>query len=196
MPQGRMAYLSANWTNPHRLPTGILTWTNSPYWLKTCLKWSSETLESKPPTNIWNAKCRVTKKLKSKMYLPDLKQKDTHSCIIWVTLVLSSLRILIWSCKWTRRVKTKRKWMLKIWCFLCRVKVNKMNTQSGLLLELLRHQSTTKSLKTPKKNTRMLAHPKFHICACAIFSLFQLRQLFSLKYCKTKYLHIHKFTKK
>jgi len=50
----RYVYLSANWTKPHRLPAGIFTWTNSPYWLKTCLKWSSLTLASKLPTKICN----------------------------------------------------------------------------------------------------------------------------------------------
>ena len=49
-----LSYLSANWTNPHRLPTGIFTWTNCPCWLKTCLRCSSVTLESKPPTKICN----------------------------------------------------------------------------------------------------------------------------------------------
>ena len=47
-------YLFANCTNPHPFPTGILTETISPYWENGCLRSSSVTLGSSPPTNIYN----------------------------------------------------------------------------------------------------------------------------------------------
>lgn len=45
-------YLLANCTNPHPFPVGILTETISPYCKKGCLRSSSLTLGSSPPTNI------------------------------------------------------------------------------------------------------------------------------------------------
>ena len=48
-----ICYLLTNWTNPHPLPTGILTDTISPNSEKGCFKSSSVTLESSPPTNIY-----------------------------------------------------------------------------------------------------------------------------------------------
>jgi len=47
-------YLFANWTKPQPFPTGILTEAISPYWENVCLRSSSVTLESSPPTNIYN----------------------------------------------------------------------------------------------------------------------------------------------
>lgn len=50
----RQEYLLANWTKPHAFPTGIFTETTSPNWEKGCLRSSSLTSESSPPTNICN----------------------------------------------------------------------------------------------------------------------------------------------
>jgi hypothetical protein len=47
-------YLFANCTKPQPFPTGILTEAISPYWENVCLRSSSETLGSSPPTNIYN----------------------------------------------------------------------------------------------------------------------------------------------
>lgn len=47
-------YLLANWTKPQPFPTGILTEAISPYWENACLRSSSVTLGSSPPTNIYN----------------------------------------------------------------------------------------------------------------------------------------------
>jgi hypothetical protein len=92
-----LIHLSANWTNPHLLPDGILTWTSSPYCTKTCLKWSSVTLGSKLPTKICNEeKSGYKQAQRRKIYTI---QRNTHGCIIWIVLVLCPpLRILIWSC--------------------------------------------------------------------------------------------------
>ena len=51
---GQDSYLFANCTKPHPFPTGILTETISPYWENGCLRSSAVTLESSPPTNIYN----------------------------------------------------------------------------------------------------------------------------------------------
>lgn len=45
-------YLLANCTNPHPFPIGIFTDTTSPNLEKGCLRSSSLTSESRPPTNI------------------------------------------------------------------------------------------------------------------------------------------------
>lgn len=98
----KLIYLSANWTNPHRLPCGIFTWTKSPYCPKTCLKWSSVTLGSKLPTKICNKK---DKSQTSTREVISILQRSTHSCIIWIILVLWPLRILIWRCMFKVHMK-------------------------------------------------------------------------------------------
>lgn len=45
-------YLLANCTNPHPFPIGIFTETISPYSEKGCLRSSSLTVGSSPPTKI------------------------------------------------------------------------------------------------------------------------------------------------
>jgi len=47
-------YLSASWTKPHPLPTGIFTEITSPNCKNGCLRSSSLMSESSPPTNICN----------------------------------------------------------------------------------------------------------------------------------------------
>jgi len=47
------SYLWANCTKPHCFPTGIFTEEISPYWEKVCLRSSSLTFGSSPPTNTY-----------------------------------------------------------------------------------------------------------------------------------------------
>ena len=80
---GQDSYLFANCTKPHPFPTGILTETISPYWENGCLRSSSETLGSSPPTNIYNKSLVSHSKVVVKSKLQALIKKNwkTHSCV-------------------------------------------------------------------------------------------------------------------
>ena len=104
--------MSANWTNPHRLPARIFTWTNSPCWLKTCLRWSSVTFRVQIANKNLQLRFMSQTSLKERI---SILQRNTHSCIIWIILVLWALRfrILIWSCMFKTKVKIWKMWTQK-----------------------------------------------------------------------------------
>ncbi len=80
-------HLWVNWTKPQPLPTGILTYTNSPNCPNTAFNSSSVTLGSKPPTNICTSQIHNS-------YSPTL-----HLCLILDTGILPppSGPISIWT---------------------------------------------------------------------------------------------------